>query len=298
MEPARNRVKNLIQEFRRELSGIYPDQEIRQIIHMLFEEYLGWQKTMVHLSPDAEIPEPALHSLFQALKALCAGRPIQYILGKSWFNGTLLKVDDNVLIPRPETEELCSIIRADHAARPDHQVSILDIGTGSGCIAIDLKKYFPDSEVTAVDNSPGALEIARENARSNHCEISFIHADIMNQADRSDLGRYHLIVSNPPYVMEREKIHMHRHVTESEPAQALFVADNDPLVFYKAITDFAVSHLMPPARLYFEINEQFGKEVGNLVQSSGFDTVRILQDFHGKDRFVTAMLNTPSAPHG
>jgi release factor glutamine methyltransferase len=298
MEPAGSLVKNLLQHFEQKLAGIYPDQEIRQLTYILFEEYLGWQKTRVHLSLEVEIPGPVMKIFNRALGQLCAGKPVQYVIGKSWFNGTLLKIDANVLVPRPETEELCSIIKTAHQGMVNHQFSILDVGTGSGCIAIDLKKHFLHSDVTALDISPGAIGIAGENAGSNHCEISFIHADILDQAKWTELGKYHIIVSNPPYVMEHEKIRMHRNVSEYEPAQALFVADNDPLAFYRAISGFAVSHLIPPACLYFEINERLGQEVSELVRSFGFEDVSILQDFHGKERFVSACYKSLTNPHG
>jgi release factor glutamine methyltransferase len=294
MDPAGNLVKYLIRNFRVKLYGLYPDQEIMQFIYLLFEAYLGWHKSKVHLSLETELPGSVLNLFNMALVELQAGRPIQYILGHSWFNGTLLKVDSNVLVPRPETEELCAVIKADCQGMENDHLSILDIGTGSGCIAIDLKKHFPCSTVTALDNSRGALKIAGENARSNHCAISFIHADIMNQADLTGLGKFNLIVSNPPYVLESEKRLMHRNVLEFEPGEALFVGDEDPLLFYRVISAFAVSHLIPPARLYFEINERFAGEVAELVLAAGFDDIRKLNDFHGKARFVTAILIFPS----
>jgi release factor glutamine methyltransferase len=289
MVPADKLVKNILPEFRQKLGGLYPDREIRQFVYILFEEYLGWHKTRVHLSPDEGIPEPVMASFNLALLDLLAGKPIQYVIRKCWFNGTLLEVDAGVLVPRPETEELCAIIKADYRGTAEHGISILDIGTGSGCIAIDLKKYFPGSKVTAIDVSQGALEIAQRNAWSSHAEISFVHANILDPGEWADLGKFNVIVSNPPYVPDSEKKQMHRNVTEFEPAQALFVRDDDPLEFYRAISGFAVAHLIPPASLYFEINEHFGREVGYLVSSLGYQSIRIMQDLHGKDRFVSAV---------
>jgi release factor glutamine methyltransferase len=296
MDPTGNLVKNLVYNFRKRLGGIYPDHETMQFVYILFEEYLGWHKTRVHLSLETELPETVMSAFNLALEELYAGRPIQYITGHSWFNGTLLKVDPNVLVPRPETEELCAIIKADCRESGVDPLSILDIGTGSGCIAIDLKKHFPHSSITALDKSPGALQIARENAMNNQCEITFIHADILDPSDLASLGNYNLVVSNPPYVVESEKILMHRNVVEFEPGEALFVDDRDPLLFYRAISAFALSHLIPPARLYFEINERFGREVEELLFSNGFDEIRIVKDFHGKERFVSAILKFPSTP--
>jgi release factor glutamine methyltransferase len=294
MNPTGNLVKNLILYFRQQLEGIYPDTEIRQFIYILFEEYLGWTKTRVHLSHESEIPGPVVDLFIQACRELSTGKPVQYILQKAWFNGTLLKVDARVLVPRPETEEFCSWIKSDLSGKHDQNLSILDIGTGSGCIAIDLKKHFLQAEVTAIDRSPGALEVAGENARVNHYDISFMAADILIQQDCNGLGRYHVIVSNPPYVMESEKQRMHRNVADFEPKEALFVPDHDPLIFYRAITAFATGHLQFPGNLYFEINEKFGREVGELLLASGFENVRILHDLHGKERFVSAILKSPS----
>ena len=284
-------VKKILSDFHQKLSAIYPDREIQQFIYILFEAYLGWPKARIHLSLDSEIPGTAAQSFTQALEELYIGKPIQYVLKTAWFNGIRLKVDSNVLIPRPETEELCSIIKADHQGKLHTKFSILDIGTGSGCIAIDLKKHFPHGAVTALDNAAGALEIAGENAMSSNCAISFVHADILDQSGWAKFGKYDLIVSNPPYVLESEQKRMHRNVVEFEPPGALFVTDGDPLIFYSAIAGFAAIHLNPSARLYFEVNERFGEQVCQLVDSFGFEQVSILRDFQGKDRFVSAILN-------
>ena len=282
-------VKVFIKEFTAKLSGFYHGDEIRQIIYILFEEYLGWSKATVHLSFDLEIPEAILILFSNALDELCAGKPIQYILGKAWFNGILLTVDTRVLVPRPETEELCAIIGATFKTNQNRNFSFLDIGTGSGCISIDLKKRFPNASVTGIDTSRNALEIAMKNAYDNHCAIEFFQSDILCSEDRIKLGRFNVIVSNPPYVLESEKKSMNRNVTEYEPSQALFVSDSDPLQFYIAIADFAGSHLIRPGHLFFEINERFGVEIRNLVLSCGFSEVKIIKDIHGKERFVMAV---------
>jgi release factor glutamine methyltransferase len=280
-------VKYLIRNFENRLSAIYPPGEIRHLIYMLFEFHLGWGKSKIHLSYDEVIPEPALILFMSALEELSNGKPVQYITGSAWFNGSLLAVNSNVLIPRPETAELCSLIKNDFKGMEQHHLSILDIGTGSGCISIDLKKEFPCSEVTATDVSMGALEVARKNALDNHCEMNFIQSDILNPSDWKGLGTYQLIVSNPPYVTASEKHLMHRNVLEYEPLQALFVPDDQPLLYYQAISTFAAEHLAPAGCLYFEINERFGKEVKSLLSSCGFIDVKIHADFHGKERFVS-----------
>jgi release factor glutamine methyltransferase len=293
MEPTRNLVKNIVGSFKNQLAGKYPGQEIKQLVYILFDEYLGWSKSRVHLSFDEEIPEGALNLMNLAVMDLLAGKPIQYILGKTTFHDSLLELNGHVLIPRPETEELCMLIAAAHKSSEVQDFSILDIGTGSGCIAIDLKKHFQGSPVTAIDVSGLALEVASANAQLNHVEISFCQTDILREDNWQEIGRFHMIVSNPPYVLESEKSGMHVNVLEFEPAMALFVADDDPLVFYGAIARFARIHLIPPGYLYLEINEKFGMEVQDLLKSAGFGEVHVLKDFHGKERFIAATLTIP-----
>ena len=288
-------VKNVIGDFDDTLKGIYPATEIRQFVYILFEEYLGWQRTKLHLSPDAEIPDHTMNLFTMALSELVKGKPVQYILNKTWFDGIRLKVDEHVLIPRPETGELCSNIKSDQSRNMNRHISILDIGTGSGCIAIDLKKYFSLAQITAVDCSADALDIAAENARANDCTVFFKQADILDQLQWTMFGNFNLIVSNPPYVLDSEKTAMQRNVTEFEPDQALYVRDQDPLVFYRAICGFAASHLVSQGSLYVEINEKFGREVSELFSSFGFKEVRIMVDFFGKERFVAGTFEASPA---
>ncbi|MEI7498813.1 MAG: peptide chain release factor N(5)-glutamine methyltransferase [Bacteroidota bacterium] len=282
-------VKKLIQVFKSELFTYYPENEIMQILYILFEAFMGWPKTKVHLSFDSEIPENEMRAFKHALDELKSGKPIQYILGRTVFNGSKLIVNESVLVPRPETEELCLIIKSDHRLKPYHKFSILDIGTGSGCISIDLKRYFPDSSVTGIDSSPAAIEIAKTNAGNNGCEISFIKSDILNDDDNLKLALFDVIVSNPPYVLESEKQFMHRNVIDFEPESALFVPDNNPLLYYRAIADFAREHLTPQGLLFFEINEKYGEDICRLLLSFGFEKAEVLIDINGKDRFVRAI---------
>jgi release factor glutamine methyltransferase len=198
-----------------------------------------------------------------------------------------------VLIPRPETEELCSIIAAENPHFRFRDVSCLDIGTGSGCIAISLKKSFPYWSVTGVDISAEAAETARRNAERNNCDIRVEVLDITREASWSVLGRFDLVVSNPPYVTELEKSRMQPNVLHHEPAVALFVADHDPLLFYRTIADFCNRQMTRPGLLYLEINERFGKEVRDLLHEKGFTKARIIRDFHGKERFVSAEVTEP-----
>ncbi len=288
MDQSKNSVKNLIGRFRQELDGMYPEGEISQFIYLLFEAYLGWPKTTVQMSFGNAVPDPEMRLFETALTQLLAGRPVQQVIGQTWFNGLVFKVNGHVLIPRPETEELCLMIHNDFQGPPDPRLSILDIGTGSGCIAIDLKKHFPTAEVTAIDLSDEALAVAKENGQLNNCEIKFVRADILNPDQWDQFGQFDVIVSNPPYIPENERALMHRNITGYEPGTALFVPDENPLLFYRAIAEFATQHLKPRSRLYFEINERFGAEVCELLSLSGFDNVRLTRDIHGKDRIVSA----------
>ena len=292
MEINRKSVKNILKEFELKLSGLYSGQEIRQITYMLFEEYLEWQRTDVQFMYDLEIPEPKLTLFTSALTGLKSGKPIQYITGKTWFNGILLRVNPNVLIPRPETGELCEIIGTTLGANLEQDLSVIDIGTGSGCIAIDLKKRFPDAHVTGIDSSQGALDMAMKNADENNCKIEFLRCDILKSEDQLNLGMFRMVVSNPPYVTLAEKKLMKPHVTEYEPSQALFVPDDAPFIFYHAICTFACSHLIRHGNIFFEINERFGAEIALVVRSYGFSDVKILKDMHGKERFIRAVLNS------
>ncbi len=275
---------------------MYAREEISQLIYMVFEEYLDWSRTKVHSSYNEHIPESVKPLFTNALIDLSEGKPIQYILGKAWFDGSWFKVDKRVLIPRPETAELCELVATSVAGHDGAGISVLDIGTGSGCIAIDLKKRLPLAMVTGLDFSEEALEVARENAMDNLCEIKLVRSDILSEKEQANLGTFNLIVSNPPYVTEGEKDQMSRHVKDFEPSHALFVPDRDPLLFYHAIAAFGVLHLTRPGALFFEINERFGHEISNHLLGLGFANVEIYRDIHGKDRFIRAVSESPSTP--
>ncbi len=290
-------VKNLVSAFNARLSELYSREEIGQIIYMVFEEYLGWSRTKVHLSYNEQLPESSIPLLTNVLHELGTGNPVQYILGKAWFNGNWFHVDNRVLIPRPETAELCAMIATNLPGNQVNGFSILDIGMGSGCIAIDLKKRLPQAVVTGLDFSDSALDVARANARENGCDIELVRADILSERDQANFGMFNLIVSNPPYVTENEKNQMSRHVKDFEPSLALFVPDRDPLQFYHAIAAFSKAHLTRRGLLYFEINERFGAEIRDHLLGLGFTNVEIFQDIHGKDRFIRAVSESPSSPH-
>jgi len=224
--------------------------------------------------------------------------PLEYVFNSAQFIDIELYTNSNVLIPRPETEELALKICGDIKSRlqsnkrvEDNSLSILDIGTGSGCIPVYLAKNFPDCNYYAVDISDAALATARSNAERHGCNIHFIKADILNCKDGSESGslKVDIIVSNPPYVLESEKALMQPNVLDYEPDTALFVPDDDPLKFYRAISNFAAGHLNDGGKLYFEINEKFGAETAQLMRSCGFQEVEVVQDLFGKDRFVVGI---------
>ena len=288
MESESNLVKNIIKVFRDELGNLYPQNENMQILYILFEEYLQWPKTVVHLSYDVKIDEYTFARFNKALSGLMKGAPIQYITGKTWFNGIMLKVTPEVLVPRPETEELCRLIHSENIQNQYRDITILDIGTGSGCIAIDLKKKFPFAQVRGIDNSQKALKVANENAASADTVIHFILADILTPNSCAGLGTFDIIVSNPPYVRESDKEKMHRNVIDFEPSGALFVPDDDPLKYYHAIARFATAYIKRPGILYLEINELYGHPIKDLLQKNDFLKVEVIKDFFGKDRFVKA----------
>jgi release factor glutamine methyltransferase len=288
-------VSSILKAFHEELSKDYDGNEIRQFLYLLFDEWKGWNKARVHLNHEELLSEADVARFCWALEELKKHRPVQYIVGRTYFHGLELVVTPAVLIPRPETEELVDIIIRENTRRKHEEFSILDIGTGSGCIAVSLKKNFPHTAVSALDNSPVALQLAGKNAARNGCDIRFVLHDIFQKAEQSLFPEYDIIISNPPYVMESEKKEMHKNVLDYEPHDALFVPDDDPLVFYKTISDFSCNHLSPNGLLYMEINEQFGKDIKNLLVTKKFDRVEVMKDINGRDRFIRAEANNPAS---
>ena len=263
-----------------ELEGIYPHEEIRGFLRLLFEEYLGWDLTTWLLSKQKTINQSDLLKINFAIKDLKRHRPIQHIIGKADFCCMTLRVDENVLIPRPETEGLVELAK-DRCPSPKR---ILDLCTGSGCIAIALAKAFPEASITAVDISEKALEVARQNAWNQGVEVEFVQADVLNDS-LAQLPEYDLIVSNPPYVRELEKSKMQPNVLDYEPHLALFVPDNDPLLFYRRLAEIADKHLVTSGLLVVEINESLGEETAKLFRAHSFETT-LHNDFKGKTRFA------------
>jgi len=291
MENRTNSVISILKTFQKELNNDFDGKEINQFLYMLFDLWKGWNKAQVQLNQEEILSNEEVTRFHLALAKLKRHQPIQYIIGRIYFHGLELLVTPDVLIPRPETEELVDNIINENANKKNEEFSVLDIGTGSGCIALSLKKNFPVSIISAMDYSQNALNVARDNADRNSCQIQFYQYDIFHKQGWSVFPVYNMITSNPPYVTESEKTMMHKNVLDYEPNDALFVPDNDPLVYYKTIADFTVMHLSHPGLLYLEINERFGHEVRELLLTQGFDKVEVNRDINGKDRFIRAEKN-------
>ncbi|WP_028891981.1 peptide chain release factor N(5)-glutamine methyltransferase [Tenacibaculum sp. 47A_GOM-205m] len=276
--------------FTKELESIYPKREIDTFFFLLIEEYLELQRIDLTLQPALEIPSEKYGLLNTALARLKKEEPIQYILGKTEFYGYPFKVNENTLIPRPETEELVEWILNEvkelDLENNKQKLSILDIGTGTGCIPISLKKELPNAKVSAIDVSEEALKIANENALLNEAEITFIHQDILKT--ESLPKQYDVIVSNPPYVRELEKIEIKNNVLENEPHLALFVDNDNPLIFYKKIADLAIKSLTKNGVLFFEINQYLGSETIEMLKRKGFTKVELRKDLFGNNRMIKA----------
>lgn len=281
-------LKQLEQHFISETSVIYDAEESKSLFFILAEHFEGWSRSNVMINQELELNTEKADKYISVADELKKGRPLQYILGEAVFYGLRFKVNPSVLIPRPETEELVEWILDIIKKESFNVKSILDIGTGSGCIPIVLKKYLNDSTtVSALDVSAVSIAVAKENAFLNDTDILFIEEDILNYEGTCN---YDLIVSNPPYIKENERKDMHQNVLDHEPHLALFVSDERPLIFYEAIADFSLKHLNPYGRLFFEINEYLGAETRDMLQHKGFDSVIIKKDMQGKDRMIHCRL--------
>ncbi len=278
-----NTLKSVRDFFDAELHPFFEREEIRFYFYWCCEHFLNLSKTQVISDPDFRISESMLLKFNFAIKDLKAHKPIQYVLGSCDFAGLRLDVTPDVLIPRPETEEL---VRKISEENPNFSGSVLDICTGSGCIALALKKQFPNANVQGLDISEKAIGVAKENARKNDLNVDFFVGDILDMDTISQ--KLDLIVSNPPYVRNSEKKQMQANVLDYEPYLALFVDDEDPLVFYRAIINFAQEHLNPKGKIYFEINENFGREIKEMMEFSGGSEISVCRDFRGKERFVVS----------
>lgn len=261
---------------------IYDNQEAESLVNWLLEHHLGLRRVdMMHFLEEKDLPK----KLFEDLERIKKGEPIQYILGKAPFYGHEFLVNSSTLIPRNETEELVHLILKENKSPG---LKVLDIGTGTGCIPISLALEMNQAELYGLDISEDALEVAQKNAKSLHTSVTFLSGDILEESP--EIRDLDILVSNPPYIPEAGRVEMHQNVLDHEPGLALFVPDNDPLIFYRVIAEKGKEMLKPGGRIYFEIHEDFGKEVTKCLNDLGYTEIRLLKDLNDKDRMVSAIL--------
>lgn len=277
-----------IKKFKEKLKPIYSDRELNQVSRWVFEDLMNAEYHNLW-TQNPKISDDIRDKSNLIADRLLNGEPLQYILNKAWFLELELFVNPHTLIPRPETEELAQwIIKS--SIKLEGDVNILDIGTGSGCIALALKKHIPEARICASDISAEALKIAKKNAKRLNLSLDFQQLDILNTSQWKQLGSFNIIVSNPPYVLESDKVFLEKNVVDHEPGLALFVTDRDPLVFYHSIAEFCQRHLNPGGCLYFEIHEKMGTELVKLLRSKGFNDIELKMDLSGKNRMIRAVL--------
>lgn len=285
-------LKNYKTTFLQELSSLYEEQEIESFFYIILEKLHGLKRIDLALNPQTVMDGAHLKQWKNIVSELKKQRPVQYILGETTFYGLSFLVNENTLIPRPETEELVElIIESTNYELRNTKLKVLDIGTGSGCIAISLAKYLPTSEVYAIDVSEKALATAKKNAELNKVAIDFISTNILDIVTLSAVAgldkQFDIIVSNPPYVRNLEKAEIKPNVLEYEPHLALFVEDTDALLFYRKIAELAIKNLNPNGKLYFEINQYLGKETIKLLEDFGFRNVELKKDIYENDRIIS-----------
>lgn len=285
-------LKNYKTTFLQELSSLYEEQEIDSFFYIILEKLHGLKRIDLALNPQKVMDGAHLKQWKNIVSELKKQRPVQYILGETTFYGLSFLVNENTLIPRPETEELVElIIKSFESSVSGSGLKILDIGTGSGCIAISLAKNIPNAAVFAIDVSEEALATAKKNAELNKVAIDFISTNILDVVTLSAVAgldkQFDIIVSNPPYVRNLEKDEIKPNVLEYEPHLALFVDDIDPLLFYRKIAELAIKNLNPNGKLYFEINQYLGKETIKLLEDFGFRNVELKKDIYGNDRIIS-----------
>ncbi len=279
-------VKDIVKQFSDELSGIYSSQEAFHLGWLIFEHLHGWSKTDMMMNDQTKLSLSDHLFIEIAIERLKKHEPIQYIIGETEFFSMPFDVNPSVLVPRPETEELVEWVL--HSTDPKKSIRILDIGTGTGCIAISIAKHLPEAKVSAWDISDEALHTATRNADKNKVNVLFQKTDILNVTPAIN-EYYDIIVSNPPYVRNSEKIMVKPNVLDYEPHLALFVSDEDPLLFYRKITQFASLALKEKGMLFFEINRDFGVEIKTLLKKHGFSEVELKQDLSGNNRMIKAI---------
>ena len=275
----------VISDIKSALAAAYPEGEVRAFVRILFEEWMHYSTVDIYMRADSEVPPFVVEKMRHAVQRLLRHEPIQHIVGVAHFHGHRFAVSKHTLIPRPETEQLVDMIVDRNHDVPD--LCVLDIGTGSGCIACSLARALRFAEVHAFDISQPALDLAAENARNLGVKVAFHHVDILNAVPQPQ--QFHIIVSNPPYICMHEQQLMEDNVLRYEPHSALFVPDNDPMLFYRAIARYASVALKPGGKLYFEINAAYGNDTANLLSNFHFADIEVVRDFYGRDRFVSAL---------
>jgi len=286
-------IEQQIEKIKTELKNYYSTNEIRAFIDLIFKHVLNIDRTTILAHPELEISPAAQTEIKKIVRELKNYKPIQYILGETQFLGLTFKVTPDVLIPRPETEELVNLIIEENKGRKG--LNIIDIGTGSGCIIVSLAKFLPGNYFFATDIKAGALEVAKINAELHNVRVKFQLHDIISVYPPVFDGktyRYDIIVSNPPYVLPGAKKKMSRTVLEYEPEDALFVPENDPLIFYEAICHFAEHNAKDNALIYLEINEELDRELVKMLHRRGFTNFSIIHDLNGKSRILKINANT------
>lgn len=276
------KTKKIIQE---QLAPFYSPSETESLISLILEHVTGYNRLQLHLNQTEQLPEPKIMQIMQIVNRLMSHEPIQYIIGETEFYGLKFTVSPGALIPRAETEELVDWIIREEGNKAK---SLLDIGTGSGCIPIAIEKNTPLEIVEGWDISHEALELARQNAARNDSKVKFSIQDIFHPSGIPETARWDVIVSNPPYVLLEESALMEKNVVDYEPHVALFVPDHDPLIFYRAIVQFANIHLQLHGNLYFEINESQGTQISDLLSTFGFQDIQLRKDLQGKERMIRA----------
>lgn len=279
------KIKNYRTQFIQELTPIFDSAEAESFFYLILEEKHQLKRIDLALNPDLSLSDEEIQLWNSILEQLKKEIPVQYLLGKTSFYGLDFEVNANVLIPRPETEELVEwIIESQKSEVGSKILKILDIGTGSGCIAISLAKNIPDAQVYAIDVSDKALATAQKNAKNNEVNVTFLLKNILETEDLEQ--QFDIIVSNPPYVRELEKQEIKKNVLDNEPHLALFVEDNDALIFYRKIAELAQKNWSPNGQLFFEINQYLGKETSDLLEKMNFKNIELRKDIYGNDRMI------------
>lgn len=285
-------IKECWLKLREELKNICEVDEAMNISSLVIENISGSSRQEQVTNYETKLTADQMAKLVKIIDRLKLHEPIQYILGEAWFSGMKFKVNKSVLIPRPETEELVEWIVSEAGSQNPEVRNILEVGTGSGCISVAIKKKLQQVTLSAIDVCSEAIFTATENALALVTDINFILLDFLDEEKWKGLGKFDVIVSNPPYVLQSEKQTMQQRVVDFEPSLALFVPDNDALLFYKKLADFSKWHLTEGGKLFVEINESLGKKVSALFQSNGFSSIEIRKDMQGKERMVKAVLSS------